>query len=144
MLWTVAHQVPLSIGFSRQEYWNGLPFPPPGDLSDPGIEPEFPVPPALAGGSFTASATWEVPPHPHLPYPASLPQNTYLLLIFIICFSIVVSFLEYKQQGGRKPCLLLFKNLFIFGCAGSLLLLQSLDLCCCCSLWVFVAVAVFP
>ena len=37
--WTVAHQAPLSMGFSRQEYWNGLPFPSPGDLLDPGIEP---------------------------------------------------------------------------------------------------------
>ena len=38
--WTVAHQGPLSVGFSRQEYWSGLPFPFPGDLPDPGIEPE--------------------------------------------------------------------------------------------------------
>ena len=38
-LWTVAHQAPVSMGFSRQEYWSGLPCPPPGDLSDPGIEP---------------------------------------------------------------------------------------------------------
>ena len=37
--WTVAYQAPLSVGFSRQEYWSGLPFPSPGDLSDPGIEP---------------------------------------------------------------------------------------------------------
>ena len=37
--WTVAHQAPLSVGFSRQEYWSMLPFPPPGDLPDPGIEP---------------------------------------------------------------------------------------------------------
>ena len=37
--WTVAHQAPLSMGFSRQEYWSGLPFPSPGDLLDPGIEP---------------------------------------------------------------------------------------------------------
>ena len=37
--WTVAHQVPLSMGFSKQDYWNGLPFPSPGDLPDPGIEP---------------------------------------------------------------------------------------------------------
>ena len=37
--WTVAHQAPLSMGFSRQEYWSGLPFPSPGDLPDPGIEP---------------------------------------------------------------------------------------------------------
>ena len=36
--WTVAHQTPLSMGFSRQEYWSGLPFPSPGDLPDPGIE----------------------------------------------------------------------------------------------------------
>ena len=40
-LWTVAHQVPLSMGFSRQEYWNGLPFLPPGDLPDPGIQPHL-------------------------------------------------------------------------------------------------------
>ena len=41
--WTVAHQAPLSIGFSRQEHWSGLPFPSPGDLTDPGIEPMFPA-----------------------------------------------------------------------------------------------------
>ena len=41
--WTVAHEAPLSMGFSRQEYWSGLPFPPPGDLPDPGIEPVFPA-----------------------------------------------------------------------------------------------------
>ena len=39
-LWTVARHAPLSMGFSRQEYWNGLPCPPPGDLPDPGIEPK--------------------------------------------------------------------------------------------------------
>ena len=39
--WTVAHQAPLSMGFPRQEYWSGLPFPPPGDLPDPGIEPSL-------------------------------------------------------------------------------------------------------
>ena len=47
--WTVAHQAPLSMGFSRQEYWSGLPFPSPGHLPDPGIEPMFP---ALAGRLF--------------------------------------------------------------------------------------------
>ena len=40
---TVAHQAPLSMGFPRQEYWNGLPFPPPGDFSNPGIEPGSPA-----------------------------------------------------------------------------------------------------
>ena len=41
--WTVGHQAPLSLGFSKQEYWSGLPFPSPGDLPDPGIEPESPA-----------------------------------------------------------------------------------------------------
>jgi len=41
--WTVAYQVPLSMGFSRQEYWSGLPFPSAGDLPDPGIEPQSPA-----------------------------------------------------------------------------------------------------
>ena len=41
--WTVAHQAPLSMGFSRQEYWSGLPFPSLGDLPDPGIEPRSPA-----------------------------------------------------------------------------------------------------
>ena len=41
--WAVAHQAPSSMGFSRQEYWSGLPFPSPGDLPDPGIEPRSPT-----------------------------------------------------------------------------------------------------
>ena len=49
------HQALLSMGFSRQEYWNGLPFPCPGDLPDPRIEPESLMSPALAGGSFTTN-----------------------------------------------------------------------------------------
>ena len=53
--WTVAHQAPLSMEFSRQEYWSGLPFPSPGDLPDPGTEPTSPVSPALAGGFFTTA-----------------------------------------------------------------------------------------
>ena len=56
--WTVPHQAPLSMGFSRQEYWSGLPFTPSGDLPDPGIKPESSVSPALAGGFFTTSTTW--------------------------------------------------------------------------------------
>ena len=58
-LWTVACQTPLSMGFSRQEYWKGLPCPLPEDLSDPEIEPLSLISPALAGGFFTTSATWE-------------------------------------------------------------------------------------
>ena len=58
-LWTVACQPPLSMGFSRQEYWSGLPSPPPGGLPDLGVEPMSLMSPALAGGFFTISATWE-------------------------------------------------------------------------------------
>ena len=59
MPWTAAHQAPLSVGFSRQECWAGLPCPPPGDLPDPGIEPLSQASPALAGRFFTTSTTWE-------------------------------------------------------------------------------------
>ena len=62
--WTVARQAPLSMGFSRQEYWSGLPFPP-GDLPDPGIEPVSPVSPALQVDSLPAG-------------PSSLPQISLL------------------------------------------------------------------
>ena len=50
---TVAHQAPLSMGFYRQEYWSGLPFPSPRDLPDPRIKPTSIASPALAGGFFT-------------------------------------------------------------------------------------------
>ena len=57
--WTVTRQAPLSMGFSRQEYWSGLPCPPPGDLPNSGIELTCLTSPALAGGFFTTSTTWE-------------------------------------------------------------------------------------
>ena len=56
---SVVCQAPLSLGFSMQEYWSGLLCPPSGDLPDPGIEPVSLRSPALAGGFFTTSATWE-------------------------------------------------------------------------------------
>ena len=52
-------QAPVSMGFSRQEYWSGLPFPPPGDLPDPGIEPNSLTSSALANQLFSTSGTWE-------------------------------------------------------------------------------------
>ena len=57
--WTVTRQAALSRGFSRQEYWSGLPCPPPGDLPDPGIEPRSLMSPELTGGFFTTRASWE-------------------------------------------------------------------------------------
>ena len=57
-LWTVACQAPLSVGFSRQEYWSGLPCPPPpADIPDPGIKPTSLMSPELAGRFFTTAAT---------------------------------------------------------------------------------------
>ena len=55
--WTVVHQDPLSMEFSREEYWSQFPFSPPGDLPDPGMESESLVSPALAGSFFTNSPT---------------------------------------------------------------------------------------
>ena len=57
--WTTACQAPLSMGFFRQEYWGGFLCPPLGDLPNPGIEPTSLTSPALAGGFFIISATWE-------------------------------------------------------------------------------------
>ena len=58
-LWTIACQAPLSMGFSREEYWSGLPCPPLGNLPDPGIEPMSLMSPAWTGRFFTTTATWE-------------------------------------------------------------------------------------
>ena len=57
--WTVAHQAPHSMGFSRQEYWSGLPCPPSGNLPGPGIKLMSLLSPELAGWFFTTSTTWE-------------------------------------------------------------------------------------
>ena len=76
----VAHQALLSMGFSRQNYWNGLPCPPPGNLPHPGIERMFLVSLALAGGFFTTSITWEAPTYTFIPslwisFPFRPPQS---------------------------------------------------------------------
>ena len=63
-LWMVARQAPLSIGFSKQEYWSVLLYPPSGGPPYPGIEPSSLTSPAFSGEFFTASASWEA--HPHL------------------------------------------------------------------------------
>ena len=78
-LWTVARQDPLSMGFSRQEYWSGLPFPSPGHLPGPGIEPVPFASPALAGGFFTT-----MPPGKHLMSqgPIFLPPSALSLLLW--------------------------------------------------------------
>ena len=62
--WTVAHQAPPSMGFSRQEYWIGVPFPSPGHLPDPGIEPRSP---ALQADALTSEPPGKLPHSCHLP-----------------------------------------------------------------------------
>ena len=59
--WTVAHQAPLSMGLSKQEYLRGLPCLPTGDLPNLGIKPKFLMSPSLAGRFFTTNVTWESP-----------------------------------------------------------------------------------
>ena len=59
ILWTLTHQAPLSMGFPRQEYWHGFPFPTPEDFPDPEIEPASLMSSALAGRFLTISTTWE-------------------------------------------------------------------------------------
>ena len=65
-LWTVAFQALVTVGFSRQEYWSGLPCPPPVDLPDPGIELTSLMSPALAGRFFTTRALWEAHGEVHI------------------------------------------------------------------------------
>ena len=102
-LWTVARQAPLSMGFSRQEYWSGLPCPPPGDLPDPGIEPEFPVAPTLQVDSvplnhwgspslFSASFKWAIKKRKgkkfHLIQKLSFVSNAVLLVREFLTYTI--------------------------------------------------------
>ena len=83
--WTVTHQAPMSMGFSRQEYWNGLLFPPPGAFADPGIELMSIMSPVLAGAFFTTS---------HLE--SSYVQNIRQLIYFKIN--------EQKKQANHFSC----------------------------------------
>ena len=96
-LWTVAHQAPLFMGFSRQECWSGLPCPPPGDLPDPGIEPASPAVPALAGSFFLTSATWEACRHI-----SSLEKTTATeSMLGFPCFQ----YLSFRQKRDWLECL---------------------------------------
>ena len=107
-LWTVDLQAPLPMGLSRQEYWSGLPCPPPGDLPHSGIEFTVLTSPALAG-SFPTSATWEAPTL-HLKGPLS--QRPFQLLPFEASFkgqkgcfhssSIQTSFLPPSASNSQE------------------------------------------
>ena len=81
-LWTVARQAPRSMGFSRKEYWSGLPCPPPGDLLNRGIKAVSLIS-ALAEGFFTNSATWEVQ-RLTLPEIISFPSLSHFPMHFLV------------------------------------------------------------
>ena len=119
--WTVARQAPLSMGFSRQEYWSGSPDPPPGDLPDSGVKSTSLMSPAVAGRFFTTSATWEAWRVPYLVpivwLPWAFPRGHLLSLIFKI-----------PARGN----LTLFSSILVT--LGFLLFLK-LVLCTCYSLW---------
>ena len=105
--WTVTHQPPLPLEFSRQEYWSGLPFPTPGDLPNPGIEPTSLASPELAGKFFTT----EPPGKPQL----GGMRRGHLLSPS----SADVSLLMFKKTGPRTWkrilfCFVLFLFLFLF------------------------------
>ena len=89
--WTVARQAPLSMGFSRQEYWSGLLCPPPEDLPNPKSEAMFLMSPALAGVFFTTSTTWEV--HIHM-----------YMYIYMYSFNILFHYGLSKDIGYSSPC----------------------------------------
>ena len=98
-----AYQAPLSMKFSRQEYWCGLPFPSPGDLPDPGIKPASLVSPALAGGFFTTA-------------PLGRPRYTQKMFVSLNFFKMslvsVTTLALYASLWGTK-CQSLQKQTFI-------------------------------
>ena len=102
--WTVARQTPLSLEFSRQEYWSGLPFLFPGDLPDPRIKPVSPESPALAGRSFT-TAPHGKPITPFIQSSNSPPEFLLCWANFQICSNtcqILQKFAKYFSRPASK------------------------------------------
>ena len=111
-LWTVVCQAPLSMGLSRQEYWSGLSCPPPGDLPNPGTEPESLMSPALAGMFFPTSATWEALMnwYLYLEYRISIRCNKTLKIKFENCAALYLSLIHCRVS--RHWLNILFLELF--------------------------------
>ena len=99
--WTVAHQALLSVGFPRQEYWSGLPFPSPEDLPDPEIEP---LSPALTGGFFTTES-------PGKPCLCCIYLTYYTPIKLAIFFSLGLRFNATSQKGQASLVAQKIKNL---------------------------------
>ena len=111
---TVAHQAPLLMGFSRQEYWNGLPFPSPGDLPNPGIEHVSLKSPVLAGRFFAINTTWEAQWYVEWAYLLNM-LNTYLFIFCLFCYTLRRQGWWYHQEllDSQYPvrCLILCRHL---------------------------------
>ena len=124
-LWTVAHQAPLSTGFSRQEYRSRFPCPPPGDLLNPGIEPMSLMSLALAGGFFTPSATWEVCMYIYVNKNSLLSTTLMLTLVWVLNYA---NILHIRLWFGYlcNPCGFNYQAFF---CAWKILAKRS-DLFC--------------
>ena len=106
-LWTAACQTPLSMVFSRQEYWGGLPFPTPGDLPTPGMEPTSPSSPLLAGRFFT---TWKPA---IIQFHASDLHNCESILFFVLNNHISAN-LIWQPQEINTTYYCYFNYLFIY------------------------------
>ena len=107
-LWTVTHQASLSMGFSRQEYWSGLPCPPPGSCPKPRTESESLMSPALAGRFFTTSTTWEAR---YLLLNFKLMESQYVCLCFwLLWFSIVCVWVLFLLFNTIIVCPLLLQQ----------------------------------
>ena len=90
-------------GFSRQKYGSGLPCPPPGDIPDPGIEPTSLMSPALAGGFFTTSTTWEAPSVPDIQPNLETYNLEYMAILRKFCpFNCITQCRIYRFCSTRK------------------------------------------
>ena len=100
--WTVSHQAPLCMGFFRQEYWSGLPFPPPGDLPNPGIEPESPVSPALQA-NLLPTVSLGKPPVCYLYYCRKKPRAIQFIHLVPDHLPCVKPYAVLQTQRGASP-----------------------------------------
>ena len=90
--WTMASQAPLSLEFSKQDFWNGVPFSPPGNLPYPGVKPASLASPSLTGRFFTASTTWEA---------LSIVPLHLKLALGLLVLEINLIFYRHKIQGHQ-------------------------------------------
>ena len=110
-LWTVALQVPLSAGFSRQEQWSRWPCRPPGDLPNPGAEPTSLMSPVLAGRFFTTRATWEALNTSIYSYFKSYFYNYFNIFIFTTIVRKAYSILQLLHNKTNSTGVSLFKQM---------------------------------